>query len=145
MDLGLQMLHATDVGDAPLDFGCSIANLGTAMKLGGQSSPLPLHLRAGVLWHALPFLSGAFDSNFPVDDDPYVGAGVEARAGLGSEGRWKASARLGYNQRFHRGVDGFAGMAAGAGLDLGMMALDYAWVPFGELGQTQRLSLDVRF
>jgi hypothetical protein len=70
--------------------------------------------------------------------------GVEATYRFDQQKR-SASLRLGYDQSHSRELDGVAGMTAGGGLDLGGFRLDYAWVPYGELGMQNRFTLAFRF
>ena len=142
VDLGIQAMHVSDVGEGPLDVGASISNLGPGLKVGEESSALPTHLRLGALWHTSPVLNSAVDLNFPVDEDPYISVGVE---GFYKQPKWKGSVRLGYNQSHGRGVDGLSGVTGGVGLDLGRLRFDYAWVPFGDLGTSNRITLAFRF
>ncbi|MBI4678525.1 MAG: PorV/PorQ family protein [Elusimicrobia bacterium] len=143
VDLGAQALGLVSLGDGPLDLGVSVSNLGMPMRLGGVSQALPLHLRGGFLWRVNPMLNAAMDGHLPVDDDPYMSLGVELLATVGKAG--SAAVRAGYNQAHMRGIDGFAGATAGAGLDLGWLRVDYAWSPYGELGHVNRANLAFRF
>lgn len=141
-DVSVQVLHAARVGDTPVDIGAGLSNLGPGLRLGENTAPLPLHLRAGMLWHASEAAGAALDLNLPVDHDPYVSLGFEREFKRDS---LRAALRLGYNQAYARDVEGLAGVTAGAGVDTGGFRLDYAWVPFGELGMTNRFSLLFRF
>ena len=51
--------------------------------------------------------------------------------------------RAGY--RSDTDVEGFSGISIGSGLELGRAAFDFAWVPFGELGNAYRFSLHLKF
>ena len=54
------------------------------------------------------------------------------------------NARAGYNSRMD--VSGnMKGVTAGAGLEYSDYMLDYAFVPFGNLGDTHRISLGLKF
>jgi hypothetical protein len=54
--------------------------------------------------------------------------------------------RLGYQDSLaDYQAGGLSGMSAGAGFLFSGFALDYAYLPFGELGSTQRLSLSYKF
>jgi hypothetical protein len=148
VDLGVLAKHVTDLGDGPLDAGASATNLGPPLKLGPASSPLPLNVRAGALWHASPNFDAALDVVFPVDQDPYAALGVEARfpaAMVGSSRPWVAALRGGYNQNAGRAVDGFSGVSFGGGLDFASLRVDYAWVALGALGDANRITLAFRF
>lgn len=145
VDLGVQALHLTEAGEGAVDFGVVVSNLGTPIKVGGIASPLPLSIRSGILWHTAPYLNSGFDVVLPVDDDPYVSFGLEGKVGLTRQKAWKAFLRAGYNQRYTRGIDGLSGMTLGGGADLSRVRMDYAWVPFGDLGITHRVTMSVRF
>jgi hypothetical protein len=148
VDFGVLAKHVTDIGDGPLDAGGSVTNLGPPLKLGAAASPLPLNARAGALWHASPTFDTALDVVFPVDQDPYVAVGAEARfpaAMIGSARPWVAALRAGYNQNSGRTVDGFAGVSFGGGLDFAALRIDYAWLALGALGAANRITLAFRF
>lgn len=145
VDLGVEALHVTDAGEGPVDIGLCVSNLGTPLRLGAQSDPLPLNLRTGFLWHMAPFLNGGADVNLPVDGDPYFTIGLEASARLGVERRWKAALRAGYNRRYTHGTGGLTGLSLGGGIDSGRIRFDYAWSPFDELGITNVATLAYRF
>ncbi|HRU38245.1 MAG TPA: PorV/PorQ family protein [Candidatus Goldiibacteriota bacterium] len=54
--------------------------------------------------------------------------------------------RAGYKYRFGGNkLQELSGITAGAGLKLGIVGFDYAFVPFGELGTTHRLTLNLDF
>jgi hypothetical protein len=143
MDFGAQYDRVTDVGESPLDIGLSIRNFGPPIKVGSMSDPLPFMAALGGLWHISPRVSGLLDAHFQVDADPYFSLGMEFNQPFG-EG-FKASVRGGYNMRYARDLEGFSGASAGLGVDLRRVRLDYAWVPFGDLGTTHRIGLGVRF
>ncbi len=142
LDFGAQYPHVTEIGDGALDLGGSLSNFGTPIRVGAGSSPLPMSFRLGSLWHTATFLNTALDVVVPVDQSPYVSFGVEA---VEKQPGWAGALRFGYNQSNSRGVDGFAGLTAGAGLDIARFRIDYAWVPFGDLGTTNRVAMTFRF
>ncbi len=147
-DFGLLALHAADMGEGPLDVGVSVSNIGPPLKLGGASDPLPLRSRAGGLWHVTPVFDAAVDMVFAVDQDPYAQVGLEARlpaAALGSAKPWSTALRAGYDQNRARGLDVLAGISAGLGFDFSALRADYAWLPMGDLGSTNRITLAFRF
>ena len=147
LDLGLLAKHVADLGDGPVDLGFAITNVGPPLKLGGSSDPLPARMRAGAMWRVSPNLDVGLDLNLPVDADPYVALGVERRilaAAFGSAKPWAVALRVGYDQNRTRGVEGLTGLSAGAGFDASRLRVDYAWVPFGELGTVNRISIAFR-
>jgi hypothetical protein len=142
VDLGFQAPHVIDLGEGPLDAGASINNLGTPMRVGSVSAPLPMTMRLGGQWHIVPTVNAALDLVLPVDNSPYVAFGLE---GVMKQNGWKGFLRLGYDMNNGRGVDGLGGITAGVGVDFSRFRLDYAWVPFGDLGTTNRILMVFRF
>ena len=107
--------------------GLSFQNIG--LKMGEDS--LPSTVRAGIAkqWNALTF---ALDVVKTIDDaEPYYCAGLEW---------WLvdfSALRLGYTT----GQDTGAGITAGLGFNYNDLNLDYAYVPYGDLGSTHRFSV----
>ncbi|MBI4423661.1 MAG: PorV/PorQ family protein [Elusimicrobia bacterium] len=143
LDLGVQRLAAVNTTEGPIDLGLAIQNLGPAMSIGNGSDPLPLRFQLGARWHLSERIAGLLDGFLPVDDSPYVALGLEGRFPLGE--RLRASARGGYNISRSRGIDGLTGMAGGFGIEFLSYRLDYAWVPFGDLGSTNRVTFGIAF
>jgi hypothetical protein len=143
LDFGMLADGIADVGDTPVDLGVSVRDLGPPIRLYGTADPLPFQAAAGIQWHASPSLICLFDGHFPVDADPFMSLGVEVSAA--SRSGAKGFLRAGYDMRNQRGIDGLSGVSAGLGADLHFLRVDYAWVPFGELGTTHRFSLGGRF
>jgi hypothetical protein len=143
LDVGVQALRVTDLGEGALDVGLSLRNFGPPIKLGSVSDPLPMKLQFGGLWHISPVVNGLLDIHIPVDQDPYLSLGGEGNFSIGES--IVGSIRGGYNISRDRGIDGLTAMSAGFGLDVSRFRLDYAWVPFGELGTTHRISMGFRF
>lgn len=143
LDLGMQYMGAVDTTEGPIDLGAGIENLGPAMSIGSGSDPLPFRLQMGARWHVSERISGVLDGVLPVDQDPSVGLGVEGRFPLGE--KIAGSLRAGYNIARTRGVDGLTGLTAGMGFEWDRLRLDYAWVPYGDLGSTNRVSFGYSF
>ncbi|HGE70560.1 TPA: PorV/PorQ family protein [Candidatus Poribacteria bacterium] len=78
-----------------------------------------------------------FDLYFPNDDSINVRTGVEYRFSNG------ISLRGGY--RTGTGFDFPSGLSAGFGYDSSGYQVDYAFVPYGDLGGTHRVSFTIRF
>ncbi|MBI4372022.1 MAG: PorV/PorQ family protein [Elusimicrobia bacterium] len=148
VDLGVVAPDASDLAGAPVDFGAALLNLGPRLKLGSAADPLPLSARAGLSWRASPSFEAALDAVFPVDDAAYVAVGVERRFLVGPAGSvlpWTAALRAGYDSARSTGIEGFSGGSFGLGLDFAALRVDYAWVPFGDVGDSHRLTFAVRF
>ncbi|MBI4056300.1 MAG: PorV/PorQ family protein [Elusimicrobia bacterium] len=144
LDVGVIRLQAVEFGSKSVDAGIFIQNLGPPLKLGSIADPLPSKLQAGILWHPDPLVSVAMDVHAPVDRSPFASFGIEFRSPWGSR-LGDGSLRVGYSLRNSSQIDGLSGMTAGLGLSLMPFRVDYAWVPFGDLGQTHRISMTFAF
>jgi len=101
---------------------------------------LPINIKVG-LGFALPecHLTGAIDINQPNDNYTKISAGLEYNH------ENLLFARLGYRYRINGDALGdLAGLTAGLGLKLAQYQLDYAFVPFGDLGLTHRISFTAK-
>jgi tetratricopeptide (TPR) repeat protein len=134
-DLGAlwEPLPGTRLGVAYLNYGHSVGGGATAAPLRlGASQRLGKPKSLSVLLAA----SGALEA-----------AGVN-RLQLGAEASYGslAAARVGYQLDLGTTVlDGLTGLSAGGGFEVGHVSLDYAWLPFGDLGSSQRLSMSYLF
>lgn len=126
-------------GDAPLwQLGVAVQNIGTKTKFESKREPLPLAVRWG---SALQFdwLGRPVGVLTDLDQDPdgrfspRIGIAVIAAPGL--------SLRVGYNGRNDAGI----GVTAGFGIQWSGASIDYALVPFGNLGVSHQLSLGLRW
>ena len=145
MDAGL-LLYTQN---KDLTLGLSVQNVGQISNFSDYSSQekLPLVYRAGLTYRfqqrgPIHFLVGV-DLEKPIDNDAVVQTGGEFWWGDKS---FAVALRGGYdfnslNQDLGSGV----GASMGAGLRFSDFELNYALVPFGVLGDTQRFSLTYRF
>lgn len=139
VDLGLMYNFREDGG---LTASLAVLNLGGSLKFDKESDPLPLNVKPGVAWKrdvgGMGKLTLALDADLLVNDGiAYVQPGLE----------WWAhpllALRTGY--QFGRDEDAGSGFGAGIGLRLLPFMMDYAFVPYGDLGDTHRISLGVKF
>ena len=152
LDLGL--LHRLE--SRPVSFGLSLTNLGPGMRFIDRTDPLPTVVRAGVTYG----LSRDFPHSLTFQLDAPRGAGLVARFGLEYLGFGPIALRAGYRtfdkeQRAASlgtalgttasGMSEFFGMYLGAGLRTPFGNLDYALVPYGELGTAHRVSFSLNF
>mgnify|MGYP001615318140 CR=1 FL=1 len=130
----------TDMGarlqlNKSLSIGAAIQNLGTKVKFVTESDRLPLSFTIGGAYNTLgDKLLVAVDVNKAVDSNFKVNLGAEY---------WVTNMlaiRGGYNSSIDAG-DGFS---AGAGLRIKNCQIDYALVPYGDLGKTHRISFSFR-
>jgi hypothetical protein len=122
--------------------GLTARNLGGKLKFEQEKQDLPRVLQAGVARRFGRAWTAAFDGIFPDDAPSAMAFGAEY--GLPPIGRSDVALRAGYNTRL-RDVPGFAGFSAGLGWRWSFLDVDYAWAALGELGQTHRASITLRF
>lgn len=125
-----------------LQIGIAAENLGPGLKFDKERSPLPAAVRAGAAWAAVSGLLLEADVTLPRDDQPILSAGLDLRV-FASEA-FSLFVRTGYNSRTLH-VQGFAGPAYGFGVFWGSWVVDYAFAPLGDLGQSHRLSLSLKW
>lgn len=136
--------YAGDIGfiqrSGNLKFGLAVQNLGTQMKLYKESFDLPQIYRGGAAYR--------LNERFWLAAEAAQTAAGLSFAG-GAEGELAVSpdetvfARAGYKAGGARSAG--SGISAGVGLKSGNLRFDYAFAPFGDLGDTHRLSVSFRF
>jgi hypothetical protein len=82
----------------------------------------------------------ALDINNPSDNEINYGGGVEFKKDIND--KLKFALRGGYTTKT-KDTGGTNGITAGLGLGYGDYRLDYVYVPFGDLGNTQRIAFSV--
>ena len=160
--IGLGCLYNTSIPN--LSVGCSFQNWGRQTRVFiKEKEPLPFAFRLGVAYKALvagwkvaPSQEGAtansgesailssagalimaMDLDFPIDSSVSVRMGAEYRFGGG------IAVRGGY--RTGTGFDFPSGLCVGAGYSSASYQVDYALVPYGDIGSTHRVSFTIRF
>jgi len=112
-------------------------SLGLALQnVGGElgSDPLPFVAKIGMAytWKSLLL---ALDIASPTDNDLYYGAGIE----------WWIMDGIALRVGYKTNQDIGEGLTAGLGFSKGKIRFDYAYVPYGELGNTHRVLLGMSF
>lgn len=133
-DLGVRMRVRSVDG---LTVGAAVTNLGTGMKFLRTRDDLPWGVRAGAAMRLRGLnLLLATDAILYADRDIDGAVGVE----------WRPvdllRLRAGYRSA---GRDADQGLTAGFGVNLLGLDLDYAYVPFGDLGDAHRVSASYIF
>lgn len=120
--------------------GLAVQNLGPGIKFIGKRYDLPLNFKAGLSRRTDAGVLLALDVNKPVDNYPFVTLGAEYPVTN------RLSLRSGYKYRLYGNELGaWSGFAAGLGLAYNRFSFDYAFMPFGELGNSHRFSFAVKF
>ena len=128
----------------PLSLGAAVRHLGSKIKFNEEGDPLPTVASIGT---GCRFLDDrvrvSADLRYPLHDKMSYGAGVELVRPL----PWNMSAalRAGYNSAATDPSGGMVGLTAGMGVTWKSWGFDVAWAPYGDLGQTFRYALLVKF
>jgi hypothetical protein len=128
--------------DGGLTFSIAMLNIGGELKFQDEGDPLPLNIKPGVAYRMnfqrMGKLTLALNNdNYIHDGKSFFEPGVE----------WSPvpmfSLRGGY--QLGRDTDAGSGVSVGVGFNLMRFKLDYAFVPYGDLGDTHRISLGYKF
>ena len=127
----------------PMSFGLAVKHFGQKVEFTEDSDPQPLTIVGGTGLNLLgdKILLG-LDIKKPRDNDVQFGVGSEWRQKLFGETRF--ALRAGYNTS-GTDPDGTTGVSLGGGFGFKQLELDFAWVPFGDLGDTFRYAALFRF
>ncbi|MFH0947480.1 MAG: PorV/PorQ family protein [Elusimicrobiota bacterium] len=137
------------IKNSELRIGLAIQNIGTKMKFIDEKYALPMNIKLGCSYNFMPLISqspnlliSAFDINKPIDNDVRVNFGTEYSRKFGEN--ILLSGRVGYKTNTE-GYDAIDGLSVGFGFSFQDYSIDYAFVPYGDLGDTHRISLIARF
>ncbi|MFH1784302.1 MAG: PorV/PorQ family protein [bacterium] len=149
VDIG-QMYSISSTG---LSLGLAVRNIGPKMKFIEEEYSLPLTVSLGAAYKILGIANIGMDIQYQViDEKTNVSFGTEyAPVGM-------LSLRAGYLMKLlspgsetgsiagmNSDLGALSGLGAGFGMKLGGTSLDYAFVPYGDLGNTHRLSISSQF
>ncbi|MEW6557090.1 MAG: PorV/PorQ family protein [Elusimicrobiota bacterium] len=119
--------------------GTAIQNLGKATEFIDKAERLPLNFNLGCSYNLIAQspnrLITALDINKPIDNNLYFNFGAEYNF-------MKIIAiRTGYNTKNNFGP----GISAGIGFKTKNLVIDYAFIPYGKVGNSHRVSLTLTF
>lgn len=121
-----------------LTLGAVVKNLGLKpMKFIEDEDPMPINYIIGIA-HKFNNLLLALDINKPIDNKFRFNLGAEYWIGK------IIALRTGYKFKEEGNEEGF-GLTAGLGFKFKNYQFDYAYVPYGNLGDAHRYSLIIRF
>jgi hypothetical protein len=119
-----------------------IQHLGTGLEFVQEKQSLPTTIRLGASTRFL-------EEKLTVAADLVQAKGADMMVNTGAEYRLSETITLRGGYRLTPGADfavgGLTGLTGGLGLNLGQFSIDYAMMPFGDLGNTHRVSLLFRF
>ncbi len=124
----------------PFRVGLVGQNLGWGMRYGPDNVPLPVTVRLGASY-VRPRFAILLDASAPVDNRPDVHLG----------GEYLVSKLLALRAGYRTGpqdigqLSPLSGITCGFGINLNLVSIDYAFVPYGGLGMTHRVALRTSF
>jgi len=133
----------TSLGGKVVRLALVAQNLGSGMKFDKESDPLPMTFKAGAAVNLAKKWLISADVVAPRGNAPYVCAGAEHTAY--KDDNMRVLVRFGANSLTMGDITGVNAISGGLGAVIRNMAVDYAVVPFGDLGLTHRLSLTMKF
>ena len=126
-----------------LTAGLAFQNVGTKLKFNKVSESVSRQSRLGLAYDYRSFTFYG-DANLPSDADAWYAAGAEYR--LVTAGKMRAAFRAGYSTRSGEARnDKTFPFSFGLGLGVDSYDLDYAFVPYGDLGQAHHITLNIRW
>lgn len=134
MDLG-SLYKVTD----KLSLAGTLTNIGNNLTFLSEGDPLPMAFHAAAAYqatsHVMLTTEGIYERN----------ATGSFRIGAAWEPLQAVSLRVGYRTDTVDGLGALAGFSTGLGLHMYGQEFAYAWVPYGDLGDTQYFSLIIHF
>ena len=141
--------YAVDLGglyqtpNKKLTIGLSLQNTGTKLKMEDveQADSLPQNLKLGISYKILSSNPHGLILGFDIDKP--TASDTDATLSIGTEYWFRGliALRLGYLNK----EGNVKGMTQGIGIRYRDYGLDFANVPWGELGHVQRISLTIKF
>jgi len=130
-----------------LQVGFMVQNIGPGIKFIKESDPLPLNIKAGIsrTYVMKPINSEvtvALDVNAPIDNVINGHFGVEFV--YKKMKNIEIAGRAGYKTNTVKDLGALSGLSTGIGFLWKSMGIDYVWVPYGDLGNTHRISLTIK-
>ncbi len=124
-----------------MNLSLAARNLGTKMKFDSESDPLPLNLSAGALYRVSENLNAVAEVNEYLQDEkiyPAIGAEYWFRKAFALRGGYK----FGYDTS---NLGAAVGLSLGFGIKVAGLGVDYAFLPFGDLGSIHRFGMWLQF
>lgn len=134
--------------DGRTSIGVSASNLG--FQLSGLSTehkdPLPIIIRAGLSHHlrGMPLTASA-EVAYPTDNDIFGSLGLELLPKGSPVALRVGYSTFGNNYETGGSKDNTSGFSVGAGFRLSNFVIDYAFLPYADLGSLHRVSLAHRW
>ncbi len=140
-DIGFSLLPFKEHFEGAFSFGAALKNVGPSVTFDREKESLPQTLDFGFGWKGMvERLSVGLDAHFPKGQSKYYNAGAQY---------WVAdmlALRAGFETNQDEGLGpGGLGIRLGGGIRFGDWQFDYAWLPFGALGNTHHIGILLKF
>jgi len=116
-----------------------LVNMGSSLKFLTDGDSLPMAFKVGVAYRPNTHFLVSSEGVYEKDDVASFHTGAE----------WRPiemlSLRMGYRTDTLKGLSPLAGFSTGLGLHMWGQEFAYAWMPYGDLGDTQYVSLLLHF
>lgn len=132
-DLG--WLYKTNIKN--LDIGLCLQNIGTKIKFIETKEELPLTIKLGIAYKISHILTLAADWNMPKNDRTCINAGMEINIFNLIALRASYKSQVDLDKKSH--------WSYGGGIKISNYQIDYAFVPYGILGDTHRFALLLKY
>jgi hypothetical protein len=127
----------------PFTLGLAVRHLGKKITFNEEGDPLPLTIDGGAGMDLLQNrLKLGLDVRHVRDTGLKYGLGAEWHQSL--RDKYRYAVRAGYNSA-NTDAGGATGISLGAGVGFRALDLDFAWIPFGNLGNTFRYAAHLKF
>lgn len=126
----------------PLAVGLAVRNVGPGLKFLERADALPMNLALGAMakpWGAVAISAGLTRHMAEERTEFTLGTELAGPAGMMLRGNYGMVRRSGAVS------ENIPSLSGGFGMKVGMLQMDYAFMPMGELGATQRISMTFRF
>jgi hypothetical protein len=136
--------YAADLGalfkaSESLSLAATLTNMGTNLKFLQEGDPLPMEGHLGAAYKV--------SNSFLLTAEGVYGRNSAGSGHFGME--WRpiemVALRTGYRTDTLKGLSPLAGLTTGVGLNIWGQEFSYAWLPMGDLGNTQYFSLLIKF
>lgn len=114
-----------------------------SLRLDKVEYPLPLTFRLGTVTEINKNLSMTGDIVASRDNYPYVALGGELK--IKASQKLNLFLRSGLNTRGAFELTGFRNLTFGTGLQYGRYSIDYAFSPYGDIGNAHRISISMNY
>ncbi|MFH1824355.1 MAG: PorV/PorQ family protein [Candidatus Firestonebacteria bacterium] len=143
MDFGIMksiLMDSDKINSDKINIGLVVQNIGTNVQFISDKYSLPLNIKLGLACYIESNWIFSVDFNIPVDNAVNFGVGAEYKYKLNDE--FGITCRAGCQSLTTEGLNG---LTVGGGVNYLNWTIDYAFVPYGDLGSTHRFSLGFLF